>query len=38
LSASRPGSFTLAEEAPGIYWKGGLVGTKAVLDAVVLSQ
>jgi hypothetical protein len=34
-SASRPGRFTPRERAPGTHWIGGLVGPRAVLDAVV---
>jgi hypothetical protein len=34
-SASRPGSFTPRERAPGTHWIGGWVGPRAVLDAVV---
>jgi hypothetical protein len=34
-SASRPGSFTSKERAPGIHWIGGRVGPRAVLDAAV---
>jgi hypothetical protein len=34
-SASRPGRFTPRERAPGTLWIGGLVGPRAVLDAVV---
>jgi hypothetical protein len=29
------GRFTTRERAPGTYWIGGWVGTRAVLDAVV---
>jgi len=34
-SASYPGRFTTRERAPGTQWKGGWVGPRAVLDAVV---
>jgi hypothetical protein len=34
-SASRPGRFTPRERASGTHWKGGWVGLRAVLDAVV---
>jgi hypothetical protein len=34
-SASRPGRFTPKERTPGTHWKGGWVGPRAVLDAVV---
>jgi len=34
-SASRSGSFTPKESAPGTHWIGGWVGPRAVLDAVV---
>jgi hypothetical protein len=33
-SASRPSRFTSRENAPGTHWIGGLVGPRAVLDAV----
>jgi hypothetical protein len=33
--ASRPGRFTPRERTPGTYLIGGLVGPRAVLDAVV---
>jgi hypothetical protein len=33
-SASRPGLFTARERAPGTYWIGGWVGSRADLDAV----
>jgi hypothetical protein len=33
--ASRPGSFTPREKAPGTHWIGGWVCPRAVLDAVV---
>jgi hypothetical protein len=35
LSASRFGRFTPKERAPGTHWKGGWVGPRAVVDAVV---
>jgi hypothetical protein len=34
-SASRPGRLTPRERAPGTHWTGGLLGLRAVLDAVV---
>jgi hypothetical protein len=34
-SASRPGRFTPRERTPGTHWRGGWVGPRAVLDAVV---
>jgi len=34
-SASRPGSFTPRERAPGTPWIGGWMGPRADLDAVV---
>jgi hypothetical protein len=34
-SASRPGSFTAREKAPGTHWIGGWVGPRAVVDTVV---
>jgi hypothetical protein len=34
-SALRPGRFIPRERAPGTHWKGGWVGPRAVLDAVV---
>jgi hypothetical protein len=34
-SASRPGRFTPKERAPGTHWIRGLVGPRAILDAVV---
>jgi hypothetical protein len=34
-SASRPGSFTPREKAPGIHWIRGWVGFRAIMDAVV---
>jgi hypothetical protein len=34
-SASRPARFNHREKAPGIYWIGGWVGPRAVLDAVM---
>jgi hypothetical protein len=34
-SASQPGRFTPRERVPGTHWIGGLVGPRAVLDAVV---
>jgi hypothetical protein len=34
-SASRPGRFTPKERVPGTHWKGGWVGPRAVLNAVV---
>jgi hypothetical protein len=34
-SASRPGRFAPTERAPGTHWRGGWVGPRAVLDAVV---
>jgi hypothetical protein len=35
LSAPRPGYFTPKERAPGTQWKGGWVGPRAVLGAVL---
>jgi hypothetical protein len=34
-SASRRGRFTPDERASGTHWIGGMVGPRAVLDAVV---
>jgi hypothetical protein len=34
-SASRPGRFIPRERAPGTHWRGGWMGPRAVLDAVV---
>jgi hypothetical protein len=34
-SASRPGRFTRRERAPGTHWKGGWMGPRTGLDAVV---
>jgi hypothetical protein len=34
-SASYPSRFTPRGRAPGTYWIGGWVGSRAVLDAVV---
>jgi hypothetical protein len=37
-SDPRPGLFTPRERAPGTHWIGGLVGPRAVLDAVVKTK
>jgi hypothetical protein len=34
-SASRPGRFNPRERAPGTHWRGGWMGPRAGLDAVV---